>query len=65
MAAAVADYRPAAPLEDKRAKDGAEWAVALEPTADVLAAIGSRRRAGQVLVGFAADRGESGARTRA
>lgn len=60
MAAAVADYRPSAPLEGKRPKDGAEWAVALEPTADVLAAIGSRRRAGQVLVGFAADRGEKG-----
>ena len=60
MAAAVADYRPAAPLEDKRSKDGANWDVALEPTADVLAAIGSRRRAGQVLVGFAADRGETG-----
>ena len=60
MAAAVADYRPQAPLQDKRLKDGAEWTVALEPTADVLAAIGSRRRAGQVLVGFAADHGEPG-----
>ncbi len=60
MAAAVADYRPAAPLEDKRSKDGANWDVALEPTADVLAAIGSRRRDGQVLVGFAADRGDAG-----
>ena len=60
MAAAVADYRPAAPLDDKRSKDGANWDVALEPTADVLAAIGSRRRDGQVLVGFAADRGDAG-----
>ena len=49
-----------APLEDKRPKDGADWAVALEPTSDVLAAIGCGRRAGQVLVGFAADRGETG-----
>jgi len=60
MAAAVADYRPAAPVEDKRPKDGAGWSVALEPTRDVLAAIGSRRRDGQVLVGFAADHGETG-----
>jgi phosphopantothenoylcysteine decarboxylase / phosphopantothenate---cysteine ligase len=60
MAAAVADYRPAASLEDKRAKDGGVWAVELEPTTDVLGAIGATRRAGQVLVGFAADRGESG-----
>ena len=60
MAAAVADYRPQAPLQDKRPKDGAQWTVALEPTADVLAAIGSRRRTGQVLVGFAADHGEPG-----
>jgi phosphopantothenoylcysteine decarboxylase/phosphopantothenate--cysteine ligase len=60
MAAAVADYRPAAPLAEKRPKDDIEWEVALEPTTDVLAAIGARRRNGQVLVGFAADRGDSG-----
>ena len=60
MAAAVADYRPAAPLDEKRPKDDVEWEVALEPTTDVLAAIGARRRNGQVLVGFAADRGDSG-----
>jgi phosphopantothenoylcysteine decarboxylase / phosphopantothenate---cysteine ligase len=60
MAAAVADYRPAAPLEEKRPKDDSEWEVAFEPTTDVLAAIGAKRRNGQVLVGFAADRGDSG-----
>jgi phosphopantothenoylcysteine decarboxylase / phosphopantothenate---cysteine ligase len=60
MAAAVADYRPAAPLEVKRPKDDGEWEVAFEPTTDVLAAIGAKRRNGQVLVGFAADRGDSG-----
>lgn len=60
MAAAVADYRPVAPLEDKRPKDGAEWEISLEPTTDVLAAIGAQRRNGQVLVGFAADHGEAG-----
>jgi len=60
MAAAVADYRPAAPLEEKRPKDDAAWEVALEPTTDVLTAIGARRRNGQVLVGFAADHGNTG-----
>jgi phosphopantothenoylcysteine decarboxylase/phosphopantothenate--cysteine ligase len=60
MAAAVADYRPSAPSPDKRPKDGATWPIELEPTADVLAALGAARRAGQVLVGFAADAGTGG-----
>ena len=60
MAAAVADYRPAAARADKRPKDGAAWTVELEPTTDVLSRLGAERRATQVLVGFAADRGERG-----
>jgi phosphopantothenoylcysteine decarboxylase / phosphopantothenate---cysteine ligase len=60
MAAAVADYRPAAPDEEKRAKDGKAWTVTLEPTTDVLRELGERRTNGQLLVGFAADRGERG-----
>jgi phosphopantothenoylcysteine decarboxylase/phosphopantothenate--cysteine ligase len=60
MAAAVADYRPVAALSGKRPKDDARWNVELEPTADVLAELGRRRRAGQVLVGFAADGPGSG-----
>ena len=60
MAAAVADYRPAEALPGKRPKDGASWTVELEPTTDVLAALGRSKRAGQVLVGFAADEGERG-----
>lgn len=55
MAAAVADYRAAAPLATKRPKDGATWTVDLEPTTDVLAAIGARRSSTQVVVGFAAE----------
>jgi phosphopantothenoylcysteine decarboxylase/phosphopantothenate--cysteine ligase len=55
MAAAVADYRPAAPESEKRPKDGASWTVELAPTTDVLAALGAARTAEQVLVGFAAD----------
>jgi phosphopantothenoylcysteine decarboxylase/phosphopantothenate--cysteine ligase len=58
MAAAVADFRPAAPEDSKIKKDGrAGLSIELEPTNDVLAAVGERRRAGQVLVGFAAEHG--------
>ena len=60
MAAAVADYRAAAPSATKRAKDGSAWVVELQPTSDVLAAIGAARRPGQVIVGFAADEAEAG-----
>ncbi|MCY3786975.1 MAG: bifunctional phosphopantothenoylcysteine decarboxylase/phosphopantothenate--cysteine ligase CoaBC [bacterium] len=54
MAAAVADYRPAAPAADKIKKSGEARTVTLEPTPDILAELG---RGGQVetLVGFAAE----------
>jgi len=60
MAAAVADYRPAEQSSGKRSKNEQPWTVTLEPTADVLAQLGARRRNGQVLIGFAADHGETG-----
>jgi phosphopantothenoylcysteine decarboxylase/phosphopantothenate--cysteine ligase len=60
MAAAVADYRPAEPIEGKRAKSDERWSVELEPTADVLALLGEQERNGQVLVGFGAELGEAG-----
>jgi phosphopantothenoylcysteine decarboxylase/phosphopantothenate--cysteine ligase len=60
MAAAVADYRPREALARKRPKDRDAWTVELEPTTDVLAALGGRRAPGQLLVGFAADVGEPG-----
>jgi phosphopantothenoylcysteine decarboxylase/phosphopantothenate--cysteine ligase len=60
MAAAVADYRPVAPRADKRSKDADGWTVELEPTQDVLAAIGAERTASQVVIGFAADHGQPG-----
>ncbi len=60
MAAAVADYRPAHADEEKRPKDDRPWTVTLEPTTDILRELGSRRTDGQLLVGFAADRGERG-----
>ena len=59
MAAAVADFRPAAPVEGKIKKAGRDsLPLALEPTEDVLGALSGSRRAGQVLVGFAAEHGD-------
>src|SRR5438132_5277108 len=60
MAAAVADYRSGEAREDKRPKDEEPWTLTLEPTVDVLAALGRGRVNGQVLVGFAADQGARG-----
>jgi phosphopantothenoylcysteine decarboxylase / phosphopantothenate---cysteine ligase len=60
MAAAVADYRPAEPRTGKIKKTdaGAELQLRLERTEDVLSALASRRRDGQLIVGFAAETGE-------
>ena len=59
MAAAVADFRPAAPVDDKIKKAGREGlTLELEPTTDVLAALAAERRPDQVLVGFAAEHGD-------
>lgn len=58
MAAAVADFRPVAPVSTKLKKDGGPPALELEPTPDILAGLAASRRAGQVIVGFAAEHGE-------
>jgi phosphopantothenoylcysteine decarboxylase/phosphopantothenate--cysteine ligase len=55
MAAAVADFRPKAVADHKIKKEGGPPDVVLEPTPDILAGLGARRRPGQVLVGFAAE----------
>jgi phosphopantothenoylcysteine decarboxylase / phosphopantothenate---cysteine ligase len=60
MAAAVADYRPRERLEEKRAKDDSAWQLTLDPTTDILRELGTGRDNGQVLIGFAADRGSRG-----
>jgi phosphopantothenoylcysteine decarboxylase/phosphopantothenate--cysteine ligase len=61
MAAAIADFRPVSPVDGKIKKRQAEsLTLQLEPTADVLAGLGAARRAGQTLVGFAAEHGEQG-----
>jgi phosphopantothenoylcysteine decarboxylase / phosphopantothenate---cysteine ligase len=60
MAAAVSDYTPSNPKGGKRPKDKEPWTITLEPTEDILAELGRRKRNGQILVGFAAEGGEDG-----
>jgi len=55
MAAAVADFRPVAAADSKIKKSGGVPQVVLEPTTDILAALGAHRRPGQTIVGFAAE----------
>jgi len=60
MAAAVADYRPAEARDGKIKKDqtGGELNLSLVRTTDVLTSLAQRRRAGQLIVGFAAEHGD-------
>jgi phosphopantothenoylcysteine decarboxylase/phosphopantothenate--cysteine ligase len=55
MAAAVADFRPVSAAGVKLHKADGVPDLVLEPTPDILAELGRRRRGGQVLVGFAAE----------
>ena len=60
MAAAVADYRPAATIDGKLDKSSRERLdLALEPTVDILTTLSTQRR-GQIIVGFAAEHGAAG-----
>jgi phosphopantothenoylcysteine decarboxylase/phosphopantothenate--cysteine ligase len=61
MAAAVADFRPVAPVAGKiKKRDRDSLTLRLEPTADVLAGLAAHRRESQTLVGFAAEHGGDG-----
>ncbi len=55
MAAAVADFRPKAASTQKIKKADGVPDVLLEPTTDILAALGKTKRPDQVVVGFAAE----------
>jgi phosphopantothenoylcysteine decarboxylase / phosphopantothenate---cysteine ligase len=55
MSAAVADFRPVAPAANKLKKEAGAPTIELEPTVDILLALGQTKRAGQALVGFAAE----------
>lgn len=68
MAAAVADYTPARPADQKVAKTDGPLTIALERTPDILADLGrmaSRASSGvPILVGFAAETGNAAAKAR-
>ncbi|MBK6670018.1 MAG: bifunctional phosphopantothenoylcysteine decarboxylase/phosphopantothenate--cysteine ligase CoaBC [Microthrixaceae bacterium] len=55
MAAAVADFRPVVVCAEKLKKRDGVPTVQLEPTPDILAALGATKRPGQTIVGFAAE----------
>ena len=55
MAAAVADYRPARPLDSKMKKLPGNLFLELERTEDILGTVGNNKKSGQLLVGFAAE----------
>jgi phosphopantothenoylcysteine decarboxylase / phosphopantothenate---cysteine ligase len=65
MAAAVADFRLKTPADAKLSKAHGVPDLVLEPTPDILAELGRRRRDGQVLVGFAAETHDVAARAAA
>src|SRR3954469_25074810 len=52
MAAAVADFRPGCAADHKIKKDGGVPQIVLEPTTDILAALGAAKVPGQTIVGF-------------
>lgn len=56
MAAAPADFRPAAAAEEKLKREGS-LDLRLEPTEDILAGLAAARRPAQTVVGFAAEHG--------
>jgi len=58
MAAAVADYKPVSALPTKHKKENGAPTMALEPTPDILLALGASKKDGQLLVGFAAESGD-------
>ena len=55
QSAAPADYRPESVSASKIKKDGGSLTLTLVPNPDVAAEVGRRKRAGQILVAFAAE----------
>ena len=59
MAAAVADYAPRLVAEHKHKKDGSAPTIELTENPDILKTLVEARKAGQVIVGFAAETGDA------
>lgn len=53
MSAAVADYSASSPGKEKIKKTEARFSIELSKTKDILESLGKKKKAGQVLVGFA------------
>ena len=60
MAAAVADYRAATPIDGKRRRTARPGRSSSTPTPDIAKALGASRRPEQVLVAFGAEHGVDG-----
>jgi phosphopantothenoylcysteine decarboxylase/phosphopantothenate--cysteine ligase len=59
MAAAVSDFKPAAPATTKLKKEeGVPAPIELAATDDVISGLAERKRPGQLLIGFAAEHGD-------
>jgi phosphopantothenoylcysteine decarboxylase/phosphopantothenate--cysteine ligase len=57
MAAAPADFRPVEMSDSKLTRVGDRMRLDLEPTEDILAGLAAGRKAGQTVIGFAAEHG--------
>ena len=64
MAAAVADYRPARAAREKLKRGAGPMTLELEPTRDILAGLGAKKRKGQVVIGFALETSQGLSRAR-
>ncbi len=64
MCAAVADHRPAAPASSKLKKATMQQELLLEPTEDILQAMGRNKLDAQILVGFALETDDAHANAR-
>ena len=57
MCAAVADFTPSKPVSEKTKRGKENWNLELEPTKDIAAYLGEKKKANQLLVGFALETG--------
>jgi phosphopantothenoylcysteine decarboxylase/phosphopantothenate--cysteine ligase len=64
MAAAPADFRPAAPTRTKQPRSAGALQLQMEPTRDILQATFEARKPGSLMVGFALETGEAESRGR-
>jgi phosphopantothenoylcysteine decarboxylase/phosphopantothenate--cysteine ligase len=65
MAAAPADFRPAAPADAKKPRQEGAVTIQVQPTEDILLATAKLRKPGSTIVGFALETGDAIAKGRA